>query len=53
MSRTTLNDYDTQGIDVLLLDNGSGGTGKTFDWSAIPSSTTQKLMIAGLPLITA
>lgn len=47
MSRTTLNDYDTQAIDMLLLDNGQGGTGKTFNWSEIPSSATQKIMIAG------
>lgn len=47
MSRTTLDDYDTQGIDVLLLDNGQGGTGKTFDWSTIPPFASQKVMIAG------
>ncbi|EMY0634342.1 bifunctional indole-3-glycerol-phosphate synthase TrpC/phosphoribosylanthranilate isomerase TrpF [Providencia rettgeri] len=47
MSQVDLSHYDTQGVDVLLLDNGHGGTGKTFDWSTIPQSVNQRFMIAG------
>lgn len=47
MSQVNLSQYDTQGIDVLLLDNGQGGTGKTFDWATIPELTSQRVMIAG------
>ncbi|GAB1437802.1 bifunctional indole-3-glycerol-phosphate synthase TrpC/phosphoribosylanthranilate isomerase TrpF [Providencia sp.] len=47
MSHVNLSQYDTHGIDVLLLDNGQGGTGKTFDWSTVPESTSQRMMIAG------
>lgn len=47
MSKVNVSEYETQDIDVLLLDNGQGGTGDTFDWTAIPTTTKQKLMIAG------
>ncbi|MGG4607098.1 bifunctional indole-3-glycerol-phosphate synthase TrpC/phosphoribosylanthranilate isomerase TrpF [Providencia sp. Me31A] len=47
MSQVELSQYNTQGIDVLLLDNGQGGTGKTFDWTTIPELTNQRVMIAG------
>ncbi|HGN1707189.1 TPA: bifunctional indole-3-glycerol-phosphate synthase TrpC/phosphoribosylanthranilate isomerase TrpF [Providencia rettgeri] len=47
MSHVNLSQYDTQGIDVLLLDNGQGGTGKTFDWATVPELTSQRVMIAG------
>nr|WP_278979323.1 bifunctional indole-3-glycerol-phosphate synthase TrpC/phosphoribosylanthranilate isomerase TrpF [Providencia alcalifaciens] len=40
-------DYDPTLVDILLLDNGAGGTGKTFDWSNIPVNSSHKLMIAG------
>lgn len=35
--------------DYLLLDNGSGGTGKPFDWAVLPtlSSMTKPYFIAG------
>ncbi|MGF7483494.1 bifunctional indole-3-glycerol-phosphate synthase TrpC/phosphoribosylanthranilate isomerase TrpF [Providencia sp. SP181] len=47
MSQANVSEYETQDIDVLLLDNGQGGTGKSFNWSAIPTTAKQKLMIAG------
>ncbi|WP_265693097.1 bifunctional indole-3-glycerol-phosphate synthase TrpC/phosphoribosylanthranilate isomerase TrpF [Providencia rustigianii] len=47
MSQAQLAEYDTPLIDILLLDNGAGGTGETFDWSSIPKHSQHKLMIAG------
>lgn len=37
-------------IDRLVLDNGAGGTGKTFDWNALdglPVSARQRCLLAG------
>lgn len=34
--------------DYILLDQGSGGTGKTFDWSLIPEITRSFFLAGGL-----
>ena len=34
--------------DYILLDNGSGGTGKTFDWSHLQSITRPYILAGGL-----
>ena len=34
--------------DYILLDQGSGGTGKTFDWSLIPEITRHFFLAGGL-----
>lgn len=34
-------------VDKYLLDNGSGGTGKTFNWQTIPQALYQKALLAG------
>ncbi|MEJ6014069.1 bifunctional indole-3-glycerol-phosphate synthase TrpC/phosphoribosylanthranilate isomerase TrpF [Corynebacterium sp. H127] len=34
-------------VDKLVLDTGSGGTGRTFDWSAIPAEVKSKSLLAG------
>ncbi|EKT56220.1 bifunctional indole-3-glycerol-phosphate synthase TrpC/phosphoribosylanthranilate isomerase TrpF [Providencia sneebia] len=47
MAQPNMTQYDGQPIDLLLLDNGTGGTGKTFDWSIIPESSQYRLMVAG------
>ncbi|MTC74352.1 bifunctional indole-3-glycerol-phosphate synthase TrpC/phosphoribosylanthranilate isomerase TrpF [Providencia sp. wls1919] len=47
MADSQIVDYDPALIDLLLLDNGAGGTGKTFDWSSIPTNSGHKLMVAG------
>ncbi|OAT55011.1 bifunctional indole-3-glycerol-phosphate synthase TrpC/phosphoribosylanthranilate isomerase TrpF [Providencia heimbachae] len=47
MSEANIAAYNSQKIDVLLLDNGRGGTGNVFDWSTIPQTTKYRLMIAG------
>lgn len=36
--------------DYILLDQGSGGTGKTFDWSLIPSVSRPFFLAGGLGL---
>ena len=36
--------------DYILLDQGSGGTGKTFDWSLIPEITRPFFLAGGLRL---
>ncbi|MCL2077723.1 MAG: phosphoribosylanthranilate isomerase [Oscillospiraceae bacterium] len=33
--------------DYILLDNGKGGTGKTFDWSLFPKDMHHKIFLAG------
>ncbi|HCC35733.1 MAG TPA: N-(5'-phosphoribosyl)anthranilate isomerase [Ruminococcaceae bacterium] len=33
--------------EYILLDNGKGGTGKTFDWSLFPKDIHQKIFLAG------
>lgn len=34
--------------DYLLLDNGSGGTGKTFDWNLIPEMDKRFFLAGGI-----
>ncbi|MGJ3352584.1 bifunctional indole-3-glycerol-phosphate synthase TrpC/phosphoribosylanthranilate isomerase TrpF [Providencia sp. Je.9.19] len=47
MSQSHFSDYEQAQVDVLLLDNGNGGTGKTFDWTTIPTTIKHRIMIAG------
>ena len=47
MSQPDFDSYSLSNIDVLLLDNGKGGTGRTFDWSAIPEIAGTRIMVAG------
>lgn len=37
-------------VDYLLLDNGSGGTGSSFDWSLIPDSGKPFFLAGGIHL---
>ncbi|EPQ7199150.1 MULTISPECIES: bifunctional indole-3-glycerol-phosphate synthase TrpC/phosphoribosylanthranilate isomerase TrpF [Providencia] len=47
MSQPDFSQFDGQPIDLLLLDNGRGGSGQTFDWSKIPNSSQFRVMVAG------
>ncbi|AIN62337.1 bifunctional indole-3-glycerol-phosphate synthase TrpC/phosphoribosylanthranilate isomerase TrpF [Providencia stuartii] len=47
MSQPDFSQLDGQPIDLLLLDNGRGGSGQTFDWSKIPNSSQFRVMVAG------
>ncbi|MCW2254584.1 indole-3-glycerol phosphate synthase/phosphoribosylanthranilate isomerase [Providencia alcalifaciens] len=47
MSQPDLTQFEGQPIDLLLLDNGRGGTGQSFDWSIIPTNSKYRMMIAG------
>lgn len=33
--------------DLLVLDSGAGGTGRAFDWSAVPGDIGQRALLAG------
>ncbi|MDY5839200.1 MAG: bifunctional indole-3-glycerol-phosphate synthase TrpC/phosphoribosylanthranilate isomerase TrpF [Corynebacterium camporealensis] len=35
------------GVDKLVLDSGSGGTGTTFDWNTVPEDVLAKSLLAG------
>lgn len=39
---------ETSSADYILLDNGSGGTGKTFDWSHLSGITRPYILAGGL-----
>ncbi|SUC47250.1 Tryptophan biosynthesis protein TrpCF [Providencia stuartii] len=47
MSQPDFSQFDGQPIDLLLLDNGRGGSGQTFDWNKIPNSSQFRVMVAG------
>ena len=47
MSHPDFSQFDEQPIDLLLLDNGRGGSGKTFDWNMIPTNSKFRFMVAG------
>lgn len=47
MSQPDFSQFDEQLIDLLLLDNGRGGSGQTFDWSMIPTNSKFRVMVAG------
>lgn len=47
MSQPNLTQFNDQPIDLLLLDNGRGGTGQSFDWSMIPTKIKFRIMVAG------
>lgn len=47
MSQPNLTQFNDQPIDLLLLDNGRGGTGQSFDWSMIPTKSKFRIMVAG------
>lgn len=47
MAQPDFSQYDHQPIDLLLLDNGHGGSGKTFDWDMIPVNSQFRVMVAG------
>lgn len=34
-------------VDMLVLDSGKGGTGTSFDWSAVPDTVKEKALLAG------
>ncbi|WP_151640999.1 bifunctional indole-3-glycerol-phosphate synthase TrpC/phosphoribosylanthranilate isomerase TrpF [Corynebacterium sp. 11A] len=34
-------------VDKLVLDNGEGGTGESFDWATIPDNVKNRALIAG------
>ena len=36
-----------RGLRVLVLDNGKGGTGQTFDWQTLPPSLPVPFTLAG------
>lgn len=38
---------DINNIDLILLDNGQGGSGQPFDWTNIPTTSQCRIMIAG------
>lgn len=40
--------WQNSSADFLLLDNGTGGTGKTFDWGLIPKSTKPYFLAGGI-----
>jgi phosphoribosylanthranilate isomerase len=40
--------YEAAGTDFFLFDHGSGGTGQTFDWNAIPPCTSPYFLAGGL-----
>ncbi|MEK2482062.1 bifunctional indole-3-glycerol-phosphate synthase TrpC/phosphoribosylanthranilate isomerase TrpF [Providencia stuartii] len=47
MSQPDFSQFDGQPIDLLLLDNGRGGSGQTFDWNKVPNSSQFRVMVAG------
>nr|WP_314267800.1 bifunctional indole-3-glycerol-phosphate synthase TrpC/phosphoribosylanthranilate isomerase TrpF [uncultured Moellerella sp.] len=47
MSKAQPHQFNHPAVARLVLDNGSGGTGQSFDWSLIPAASSVPLMIAG------
>ncbi|ELX8378094.1 bifunctional indole-3-glycerol-phosphate synthase TrpC/phosphoribosylanthranilate isomerase TrpF [Providencia vermicola] len=47
MSQPDFSQFEGQPIDLLVLDNGAGGSGHTFDWEKIPSHSPFRVMVAG------
>lgn len=46
-SATDWKKVEGSSADLRLLDNGSGGTGKRFDWASLPKKRITRLMLAG------
>ncbi len=43
-----ITEYEEAGSDYFLFDQGSGGTGKTFDWNRLPPSPRPFFLAGGL-----
>lgn len=44
---TTLPPRNLEHVDKYVLDNGQGGTGKSFDWSLLTGETLDNVLLAG------
>ncbi len=44
---TTLPPRNLEHVDKYVLDNGQGGTGKSFDWSRLTGETLDNVLLAG------